>query len=66
MEKNLVELEKRITYLERFVEDLNDVIIEQGKLMDRLKRELVSLKEKSQSASPVDPSRPADEKPPHY
>lgn len=65
MEQSIVELEKRITHLEKFIDELNEVAIDQGKMIDRLKRELDDLKEKSQS-SPVDPSHPADERPPHY
>ncbi|GAB4278493.1 MAG: hypothetical protein Kow0029_21800 [Candidatus Rifleibacteriota bacterium] len=65
MERDVFELEKRITYLERYVDDLNEVVIEQGKAIKRLIAELNGLKEKSQM-SPVDPVRPAYEKPPHY
>jgi SlyX protein len=65
MDQNLVELENRISYLERYIDELNEVVIEQGKTIDRIKWELKTMRDKSES-SPVDPSRPADEKPPHY
>ena len=66
MEKqNLLELEKRITYLEKYVDELNEVVIEQGRLLARLRNELQTMRDKSEN-SPVDPSRSASEKPPHY
>ncbi|MEW6709218.1 MAG: SlyX family protein [Candidatus Riflebacteria bacterium] len=65
MEQNLLELEKRVTYLEKYVDELNEVVIEQSRMLARLKNEFQIIRDK-QVNSPVDPSRPANEKPPHY
>ncbi|MGM0601673.1 MAG: SlyX family protein [Candidatus Rifleibacteriota bacterium] len=65
MEAGIVELEKRLTYLEKYVDELNEVVISQGKIIDRLKAEVKVLRDKD-GESEVDASRPADEKPPHY
>jgi uncharacterized coiled-coil protein SlyX len=64
-QQNLFELEKRITYLEKYIDELNDVVIEQGRALSKLSLELQTLRDKSEN-SPVDPGRAANEKPPHY
>lgn len=46
--------------LERTVSDLNEVVIEQGKVIDRLKAELKALLERRPEAEPI------GEPPPHY
>lgn len=65
MQQNLLELEKRLTYLERYLDEVNEVVVEQGRIIDKLRHELKTLRDKSEK-SPVDPSRAANEKPPHY
>jgi uncharacterized coiled-coil protein SlyX len=65
MEKRIVELEKRIAYLEKFIEELNDVVINQQKQLDKYGRELNRLQTKNQ-ASPIAADCLHDEKPPHY
>jgi SlyX protein len=65
METEMLELEKRITYLEKYVDELNDVVISQGKIIDRLTAEVKAIRNKG-NESELDASRPADEKPPHY
>ena len=64
-EKRIYEIEKRITYLERFVEELNEVIINHERTIEALKAEIIELKNKD-SQSPLLENRPHDEKPPHY
>lgn len=61
----MFEMEKRLTYLEKYVDELNEVIIEQGTMIKKLQTELRIMRDKSEN-SPVDPGRPVDEKPPHY
>ncbi|MFO0666137.1 MAG: SlyX family protein [Polyangiaceae bacterium] len=56
----VVELELRYMLLERTVSDLNEVVIEQGKVIDRLKAELKALLERRPEAEPI------GEPPPHY
>lgn len=62
---DLLELEKRITYLEKYVDELNEVVIEQGRIITKLRAELITMRDKSEN-SPVDPARAGNEKPPHY
>lgn len=61
----LFELERRITYLEKYIDELNDVVIEQGRALSKLSLELQTMRDKSEN-SPVDPARAGNEKPPHY
>lgn len=56
----VVELELRYMMLERTVSDLNEVVIEQGKMIDRLKAELTALIERQPH------QEAAGEPPPHY
>jgi uncharacterized coiled-coil protein SlyX len=65
MENRIFELEKRMTYLEKYVDELNSVVIEQQTQLDRFYKNLTQLRSKDQD-SPVDPSGNHDEKPPHY
>ena len=64
-EKRLYEIEKRLSYLERFIEDLNEVVINQERIIEALKNEVIELKNKD-SQSPLLEKRPHNEKPPHY
>ncbi len=65
MENELYEIEKRLSYLEKYVDDLNEVIIKQDKIIEALKAEVIELKEKD-AQSPLLENRPHLEKPPHY
>lgn len=65
MDNELYEIEKRLAYLEKYVDDLNEVIIKQDKLLEALKAEVIELKEKD-AQSPLQENRPHLEKPPHY
>jgi SlyX protein len=62
MQKRLVDLEIRYTHLERQVTELSDVVFEQQRSIDALRRELTDLK--SRLVEPGEVSIP--EKPPHY
>ena len=64
-EKRFYEVEKRIAYLEKFVEELNEVIINHEKTIEVLKAEVIELKNKEEQ-SPLLENRPHNEKPPHY
>lgn len=65
MENRLFEIEKRIIYLEKYIEDLNNVVVEQQQIIDRLKKHLSHLEGKI-PLSPLEEDRPHCEKPPHY
>jgi SlyX protein len=62
MEARLTTLEIRYTHLERQVQELNQSLFEQQKVIDRLTREIASLRA---SATGVE-GRPQYEPPPHY
>lgn len=64
-EDRLFEIEKRLAYLEKFVDDLNEVVINQDKIIEALKAEVIELKNKDEQ-SPLLENRPHNEKPPHY
>jgi SlyX protein len=63
-----VELESKIAFLERTVDDLNDVILEQGKSLEELGRRLAKLEGR------IDPGGDSEsgdgdldaQRPPHY
>jgi len=65
MENRIVELEKRMAYLEKFIEELNEVIVDQQHQPTRCQKEIARLQPKT-APSPLDEDRPHDEKPPHY
>ena len=61
----MYEVEKRIAYLEKFIEELNEVIINHERTIEVLKAEIIELKNKDEQ-SPLLENRPHNEKPPHY
>ena len=62
-----IDLESKLAFLERTVETLNEVILEQGRSLEILKRRLDRIEGGLDQASGVEP-RPSlqDERPPHY
>lgn len=58
-------LEAHIAHLERQVEDLNEVVIEQGKLLERLKKEAQRQSTAMQSLE-LERMKANNPKPPHY
>jgi uncharacterized coiled-coil protein SlyX len=59
----LTELELRYTLQQELLRQLNDVLVEQSRELDSLRRELERLKSRlSDGPGPLDP----DERPPHY
>lgn len=58
-------LEMRLTYQDETIETLNQTITSQWTEIDRLKRQIVDLKEMVQEAESSGPGA-ANEKPPHY
>ena len=63
LEKRIVDLELRFMRQEKLTEELNGVIIDQQRAIDRLVLELRTLRE--QVLSGVE-AAPKDERPPHY
>jgi len=68
IEERLVEIETKIAYQEQTIMDLNDVVYEQQKEIQRLRSICDALMKniKEFSGSMSGSSAPADEKPPHY
>lgn len=64
-EERLGKLETNIAHLERQVEELNGVIIEQGKLLDRLKKE-VQRQSTAMQTMELESIKANNAKPPHY
>ncbi len=58
-------LESQLAHLEHQVEQLNGVIIEQGKLLDRLKKEVQRQSSIMQTLE-LERMKSNDQKPPHY
>ena len=62
------ELESRYTHLQRTVETLNEVVIEQGKKIDRLEQRVAELVKQLGTVMDREhePRSLEEEKPPHY
>lgn len=67
MNKRLEELETRVAFQDKTIQELNDVVTRQQGELDRLARELEALKVQLRAASvfPV-ASRDEETPPPHY
>lgn len=63
-----IELETKLGFLERTCDELNEVVIEQGRQIETLQRKLADLE--SRQSGTGDPNTanqdPLDERPPHY
>lgn len=66
MEMQIIELEKKMLHLEKFIDELNEVVIYQQKQIDRQDMLIKVLQEKSKSFIREGEARIEDEKPPHY
>ncbi len=65
MEERIIELEKKVSYQEKVIEDLNDVVVGQQKELDRLKIRWDDLQKQVMSGSLVK-NQEDEEPPPHY
>ena len=65
--EKLIDLEMRFTHQEKTVEQLSEVVFEQGKLIEELKLACASLAGRLSSvAESIPRDEQVDEKPPHY
>jgi len=62
-EERLIALESKNAYLENFLNELNEVVIEQGKVIKTLLEETEMLKRELEEGKGALPDK---EKPPHY
>jgi SlyX protein len=67
-EERLVEIETKIAFQEKTIKDLNDVLYDQQKEIDRLGTICEALLNRIKELSEIAPGMdtPANEKPPHY
>jgi len=62
-EERLIELESKIAYLENYINELNEVVINQEKSIKKLATEIEDTKKQISSGKE---NLPENEKPPHY
>ena len=66
IEQRLIELETKIAYQDKTVEDLSDVIYKQQQQINGLEKSLVHFKNQLDSLQTGDSEIRGHEKPPHY
>ena len=67
MDERLTELEIRFSHQDDFLHQLNQVVVEQQKKIERLEKELLDLKRNVGSENGISATRNlSEEKPPHY
>lgn len=65
-EKRIIDLEIRFAHQDEFISELNKIVIEQQKTIERLEKEILDLK-RNVNVHPADNiERLKNEKPPHY
>lgn len=66
-ESRVINLEIKYAHMEEFLDQLNKVITDQQKIIERLEKEILDLKRNVNSANGVDSRRSLkDDIPPHY
>ena len=67
-EDRLIEIETKLAYQEKIIKDLNEVVCEQQKAVQRLETGYAKLAKLCQEQTRIISgiNGPADEKPPHY
>lgn len=65
--QRLTNLEIRYTHQENFLHELNEIVVNQQKTIQRLEKEIIDLKRSLHSEGGVSPTRTLrDDIPPHY
>jgi len=66
-EDRLMDIETKLAFQEHTIDDLNSVVIEQQREIDRLKNAVTYLLDKMEQVADTRMERaPSNEKPPHY
>jgi SlyX protein len=66
-EKRLIDLEIRFSHQDDFLMKLNEVVTQQGIIIQRLEKEILDLKRTANDGASVEGFRSLrDDKPPHY
>ncbi|PWC33267.1 SlyX family protein [Azospirillum sp. TSO35-2] len=66
LQQRLADLESRLAHHERMAEDMSEVIIAQGKTIDRLTLQIQRLRDRLETAEYAILSPEDDRPPPHY
>lgn len=67
LEERIIELETRLSFQDRLLQELNDVVTGQQKQMDALEKDMRRIREYLKTATPGDAAPPAEDvPPPHY
>jgi SlyX protein len=65
--ERMIDLEVRFTHMDLFIEQLNSIVIEQQKSIEKLEKELIDLKRSVNAEGVVSANRSLkDDVPPHY
>jgi uncharacterized coiled-coil protein SlyX len=67
--EKFIDLEMKLGFVERTVEDLSEVVLAQTNLIERMERRLREIEDRAaskQDSGQQDMSDPLDERPPHY
>jgi SlyX protein len=66
-EERIIELEIRFAHQDEFLNQLNQIVVDQQKTIERLQKDILDLKRNVHLENGVLPTRSlAEEKPPHY
>lgn len=66
-EKRIIDLEIRFSHQDEFLHQLNKIVVDQQKIIERLEKDILDLKKNMNAESGVAPTRSLqDDKPPHY
>jgi len=65
-EERLEKLEIDLAHANHTIDELNTVVIEQGRQIDRLTRKLIQMTDQIEDLIENSVSAPANQKPPHY
>ncbi len=67
LDDKIIDIETKLAFAEESIEQLNDVIISQQKILDKLTRQILLLDKKIEEESQQwQQANPTDETPPHY
>jgi SlyX protein len=64
--QQVARLEERLAWLERHVVEQDKAMLEMSDDLNRLRRELLVLRDRQPSGSQAEPDDTANERPPHY
>lgn len=66
-DKRITELEIRFSHQDDFLQQLNEIVVSQQKVIERLEKEMLDLKRSVNTEGGVSGTRSlSDDKPPHY